>query len=195
MAFRNLSTSSIFTGVKTSKLWDQTTFPGTFESIQTVIATATMTSISFTNIPQNYRHLQIRGIGRRSGLSGANGGSLAVRLNSASSGYNFHNLRGDGSSVTSAAATYFSEIAAQNQYSSASQLTNVFSAFIIDLLNYSSSDTNKTIRIFGGFDNNGAGGIGLNSGFLQSTSPITSITIFDDFVARSSFALYGIRGA
>ena len=78
MAIRKLSNSSIITGTKSSKFWDQETFPGYFESIATVIVgSAGQATISFSNIPQNFTDLIVV-------LSAAgNGGpyNTAIRIN------------------------------------------------------------------------------------------------------------------
>ena len=50
MAIRRFSTSNL-TGGKSSKLWDQETFPGYFESIATVVVgSAGSATIDFTNM-------------------------------------------------------------------------------------------------------------------------------------------------
>jgi hypothetical protein len=70
-------------------------------------------------------------------------------------------------------------------------------AFVTDLLNYTSTSINKTIRTLAGGDNNGAGRVGLWSGFINSTSAITSLAITptaSNFPQYSKIALYGIKG-
>ena len=57
----------------------------------------------------------------------------------------------------------------------------------------------KTQRTLGGYDNNGAGVVGLSSGVWMNTNAVTSITFVPgggtNFVQYSSFALYGIKKA
>ena len=55
MAIRRFSTSNL-SGTKSSKIWDQETTPGYFESIATVIVpSAGASSITFSNIPSTYK--------------------------------------------------------------------------------------------------------------------------------------------
>ncbi len=197
MAFRNLSTSSIFTGVKTSKLWDQTTFPGTFESIQTVYLASAQSTISFTNIPQTYSHLQIRVLSRDNRAATAN--SVFYRINGdTGSNYSYHILAGDGSNTSAGAASSTTFTYGMIQ-TSASTTSNIFTAGIIDILDYSNTNKNTTIRTLQGYDSNGSGHIRLNSGLWMNTAAVTSFLIYADasanFVANSHFALYGIRSA
>ena len=61
MAISNISGSSAIAGNKDSKAWDQTTSFGGFYPIQTIVVPSLgAASVSFTNIPQNFTHLQLR---------------------------------------------------------------------------------------------------------------------------------------
>ena len=65
MAIRRLSSSSLTTGSKSSKLWDQETTLGTFESIAVAtVDSGGASSVTFSNIPATYTHLQVRAVGR-----------------------------------------------------------------------------------------------------------------------------------
>jgi hypothetical protein len=76
---------------------------------------------------------------------------------------------------------------------------NIFSGFVIDILDYANTNKYKTIRYLSGYDANGSGRVGLGSGSWRSTSAVTSITLqgleySSNYKQYSSFALYGIKG-
>jgi len=85
------------------------------------------------------------------------------------------------------------------QISAGSLLTgtaNVFSAGIVDILDYANTTTNKTVRVLSGSDYNGSGEFAFTSGALLSTSAVTSLLFYIDSLTiaqYSSFALYGIK--
>jgi hypothetical protein len=171
---------------------------GDFESIATVtVGSGGATSALFDNIPSTYQHLQIRAIGKRS--DNANSTYLAVRLNGdTGSNYSTHQLAGTGSaavargyaSTTQAIGTGTEVVLAGNG------TANVFGAQIVDILDYSSTTKNKTVRAFGGWDNNGSGHVLLISGGWFSTSAVTSVTLFsggDTWAQHTTLALYGVK--
>ncbi len=74
---------------------------------------------------------------------------------------------------------------------------NIFCATITDVLDYTDTNKYKTVRYLGGKDQNGSGGVSLNSGSWRSTAAVTSITFFSsgvDFPEYTQFALYGLKG-
>ena len=175
-----------------------------FESIATVTLGSDTNSVTFNSIVGTYQHLQVRILARDT-ATGV-GYHLKWRFNSDSgTNYPSHALQGDGASATAAGYTGLSYGTAVNLFTTASHTNNNFSAIIMDILDYSSSSKNKTVRVFGGYDNNGAasggggdGVIGLDSSVWLSTSAITSLVFTSDGVnykSGSTFALYGIKGA
>jgi hypothetical protein len=83
---------------------------------------------------------------------------------------------------------------------SAAGVANMFSASIVDILDYANTSKYKTIRVLAGADVNNQTGttFGLSSGSWRSTSAVTSITIGTsgfNFAQYTQFALYGIKGA
>ena len=170
-----------------------------YESIATVNGTGLSTAITFSSIPQTYKHLQIRAVMRDT--NGSTGyGETDIRLNNNSGGtssYVKHYLRGNGSAASSG---YFSNI--DDLYGSAyprgGSYPNVVGGQIIDILDYTNTNKYKTVRVFGGFDGNGAGEVSVWSGlYFANTNAITEISIFPNlsgFTTTSTFALYGIKG-
>lgn len=168
---------------------------GEFESIATIVVpSGGMSSIAFNNIPQTYQHLQLRGV-CRDNQAGTTFNTTTIRFNSDSANnYARHALYGTGSAVASEGVA--STVLQWQMYSAGpSAAANVFSANIIDILDYSSTTKNKVTRSFVGVDNNGSGFVQLSSGLWQSTSAITSINILTSatFQQFSTVALYGVK--
>jgi hypothetical protein len=183
-----------------------TTF-GAFESIATTtVGVGGTPTISFADIPQTFKHLQIRVLGRSTGAYTYS--SLYVRPNSVSTArYSYHSLYGNGTSAASTGrGTAGGDTAwvAQN-ISGDTATANNFGSVIVDILDYANTDKYKVMRSLGGYDNNGSGSpigtISLNSGAFfgstgSSTEAITSITLLTDgnFKQYTHAALYGIKG-
>jgi len=175
-----------------------------YDSIATVNVSSATSSITFSSIPSTYTHLQIRGITRSS--SGNNYDNLWLRFNSdTNSNYASHYLAGNG--ATADGYAWSSEAQIRSFYTTGGTASsNVFSASVIDILDYANTSKYKTTRHLNGFDNNGTGTsnydkgtIDLSSGLWRSTSAVSAITFIINggvnFTQYSSFALYGIKGA
>ena len=165
-----------------------------YESISTTTLGSTTASVTFSSISSAYTHLQIRCIARDSSTPAV----LDLQFNGdTGSNYARHALYGDGVSATSAASTTQTYMRA-GDIASSSSTAGVFGAYVIDILDYTSTNKNKTVRMFGGIDNNGGGTINLRSSLWYATpAAVTSITLFitgSSFATNSSFALYGIKG-
>ena len=163
-----------------------------FESIATVSVSSNTATITFSSIPQTYTHLQVRGIARTNRNSTID--SYQFNLNG-NNNTKSHELRGDGASASASSGNVANGIIPGNTATASS-----FGAFVTDILDYTSTTKNKTVRTICGFDNNGSGGeIDFTSSFYDSTSAITSITITvgtgNSYVQYSHFALYGIKSA
>ena len=170
---------------------------GAYDALATVTLSTTATSITFVGIPTGYKHLQIRAVARTDYTGGAADG-LKINFNSdTGNNYSWHQLQGSGASAFAQAASTTGTIYAAYLPSNTAN-SNVFGVTVIDILDYQNTNKNKTVRNLIGYDNNGSGYIGFGSGLWQSTTAITSITIDQwdgsNFLANSSFALYGIKG-
>ena len=200
MSIKRLANASITgAGGKSSKFWDQTTTMGTYESIATATVTSSGDEITFTNVPQNYSHLQIRVSGRG---NYATGGWSGIYFNgSAVSGnYPSHSLTGNGSATAVYGYTNeWNQIipSINNPLPWINATANVLGTYIWDILDYTSTSKNKVVRLLAGWDGNGSGSVTFGSGLWTSTAAITQIQIsaLSGFVAGSQAALYGIRGA
>lgn len=196
MAIRKFSASSLTNAnSKSSKLWDQETTLGTFESIATATCTGTESTIVFSNIPQNYTHLQLRCLSRSTYAD--NGDNVYMQLNgSSASSYAWHRLISSGatpSSGTNSGVTL--GLISINAGSTATAGT--FGAAIIDILDYTNTSKNRTVRGLGGYDGNGHGYNAFQSFGYFNTTAVSSILLGTSagFAQYSHFALYGIRGA
>jgi hypothetical protein len=172
---------------------------GDYEQIATAFGTGSSGTISFTSIPQGYKHLQIRAVGRNS-QSGSSD-RLAIRFNS-QTGYTYscHRLVGNGSTVTSAANTTTDAIDA-GYITGPSSGADRFGVQIVDILDYSSTTKNKTIRSLSGAVDPGVSGsfVSLHSGmFYGNQNAVTSIQLTTlnvlNWTTTSRFSLYGIKG-
>ena len=169
---------------------------GAYDSIATTTVGAGGTStITFSSIPQTYTHLQVRIL--LQGTSTFNTPFLPLEINgNTGANYAWHRFWGDGSTVSVAASASANYIVLPRFVDAGTpSYTNMFGAMVIDFLDYTNTNKTKTVRAVGGYDANGSGQIGLNSGLFNNTSGITSITFGTSGLAQySSFALYGIKG-
>lgn len=167
-------------------------FGTSFEWISSItVGSLGASSVSFTEIPQGYRHLQIRGVVR----TAASGQGLYYRMNGdTASNYSSHSLYGQG---TGAGAWSSTSAAFMNQYGLAIGTdTTYYAGFVTDILDYSSGVKNKTLRTLSGLDRNGSGEVGLYSGLWMSTAPVSSVVVYpsgSSFAQYSTFSLYGVR--
>jgi hypothetical protein len=108
-----------------------------------------------------------------------------------------HSLRGDGSTTFARNAINQGKYESIIKIPAASATSNVFSAQIIDILDYANTNKTKVTRILTGYDLNGSGSVGVESYLFNTTSAITSIKLYpnNNFVQYSQIALYGIKGA
>tara|TARA_R110002126_G_scaffold265569_1_gene408742 strand:+ start:288 stop:851 length:564 start_codon:yes stop_codon:yes gene_type:complete len=182
-------------GIMASQISGHLTAPSDYESIATVTVGTAVSSITFSSIAADWKHLQIRGIGHWSGTANtyANG---QVQLNGdTGSNYAYHRLYGNGSAASADASTSTTKM--NTPWFPDDTYSNTFGSIIIDILDYSSTNKYKTIRSLGGFDGNGSGLVGLFSGLWMNTAAVTSFTISlpsYNLTTYSQLALYGIKG-
>ena len=172
---------------------------GAYDAIASITLNASAASITFSGIPSTYTHLQLRGIARSSRATQNEDAYININSDTGSN-YAYHYLLGDGATASASAATSGTKgYVARNTMAGASSAANVFSPFIVDILDYTSTNKNKTIRTLGGTEENSTNGaIALISSLYFATpAAITTLTLTlpssASFVTYSSFALYGIR--
>jgi hypothetical protein len=168
-------------------------FESDYELISTAFGTGSSGVIDFTSIPATYKHLQIRYTAKNS----SSATQMNITMNGVTSGvYMRHSLLGNGSAVSSTASST-SQTAIQLVESMASSTTaSAVAAGVIDILDYSSTSKNTTIRALYGMADN-INRIYLSSGLYNETTAVSSLTLTasaNNFAALSRFSLYGIKG-
>ncbi len=165
----------------------------------TLVGSGGTNNITFNDIPQTYKHLQIRGLhkGNRATFPVSD---AVIRFNSDSgNNYSTHSLLGNGSIVQAGGA------ANQNGIGFGQPGTSVtnFPVSIIDILDYTNTNKNKTTRSLNGSEFNSPiegfyGSIQMHSGAWLNTNAIVSISLFtsdgSSWQQYSRFSLYGIKG-
>ena len=163
----------------------------------TTVPSGGVSSVTISNIPQTYKHLQLRCLVRTD--RGYFLDYAKVTFNSDSgANYTTHHLYGDGTTAYGYGATGFTATQILRFAGTASpSIANAFGAAVVDILDYANTNKNTTIRNLGGVDVNTAGELGIYSGLWNNTSAINSITIAVGggtlFSEYSSFALYGVK--
>lgn len=157
-----------------------------YESIATTNVSTAVSSVTFSSIPNTYKHLQLRMFWKTSTAAENN---LSIN----SSGFaRRHQIYADGSGVSAGSNANNSSVGGYYEVN-----TNIFTTTVLDILDYTVTNKYKTTKCLWGFDANGSGYVGMTSGLWADTSAITSIVLSPSagtYQQYSSFALYGIKG-
>jgi hypothetical protein len=149
-------------------------------------------SITFSNIPQTFTHLQLRGIARSIGT----GSQVYTRLNNdGGSNYATHYIYGDGSSVAGGTGGAPTTVNFFGSMPASTDTANTYLAFAIDILDYTNTNKNKTTKNSSGIDLNGVGGtVFFSSSVWMNTAAVTSLTFVANagFTTLTNLQLYGI---
>lgn len=196
MAISRASDSSIQDGLpRFNNIWDGTTATSAYDSLGSVLLSATTASVTFSSIPQTYTHLELRWTYRMTGYS-AESSQAYLFFNGVRNGqYALHYLFGNGSTAGASASTSLSETYIRLG-TGPTALANNFGAGVTSILDYTNTSKNKTMRTLGGYDNNGSGQINLTSGLIPVTAALSSFVITPQdgsFAQHSQFSLYGIK--
>lgn len=167
---------------------------GDFESIQTYSSISGQNSITFSSIPQTFKHLQIR-----TSTLATTDGYIESRVNADSgSNYAWHILTGQGSATGASGQPSQTKLRITG-FNNQMDTTNPYVS-ITDILDYTNTNKYTTFRTLSGLDSNGAGDINLISGVWLNSAAVTSIEFFlsptsaKTFRTGSHIALYGIKG-
>ena len=169
-----------------------------YESIATVlVGSGGSSTITFSSIPSTFKHLQLRSIARDGGVNNDTS-SLKVTLNSdTSSAYTRHFVLGTGA-TTSAGSNLTTGHFFNGQIAQGGSGASMFAATVLDILDYTNTNKNTTVRGLAGGDLNGTGIMLFASSLWVNTAAVTSISIVSstatNFAQNSHFALYGIKG-
>jgi hypothetical protein len=165
----------------------------------TLVGSGGVNQVTFNDIPQTYKHLQIRATSRTTQSATGTNYWFAYCNNDRATNYSYHILTGDGASA-SAQAEVNTTYLLGGQAPRDSQLSSTYSIAVFDLLDYANTNKYKTVRALSGVDYNAAsppGYVRLISGNWRSFDAVTSLTIIPEasnFSQYSRFSLYGIKG-
>ncbi len=164
-----------------------------FDLLETVNTSAS--SVTFTGLGaySDYKHLQLRGTIRATRASYDT--DLRLRMNgSVAYNYAFHGLRGTGSTVNTESTSGQNYITA-GKFPGSVDASDNFAAVTVDILDFSSTTKNTTIRTFlgtaGDFEQ-----VSFYGGLYALTSALTSFAIFPEsnaFASGTRLSLYGVK--
>jgi hypothetical protein len=150
----------------------------------TTVGATSVPTITFSGIPQNYKHLQIRAVVKAVSPTNI---AFSTNLNSWVGRHQWYFFPGN---------TGTSREATDNQF--IYNDPNVFAVGIIDYYDYSNTNKAKTFRSQNGYQNGDVASFyGLISGLETSTGAITSITLTGvsyNMIQNTTVSLYGIAG-
>jgi hypothetical protein len=169
--------------------------PTSYESIATVTVGSggTGSDITFTSIPSTYKHLQIRGIGRRTDAQDYfDSVRFYFNTDTTTTNYYRHFLGAENNTAFAGSTNNMPAVTLPGN----SQTANAFGGFVVDILDYSDTNKFKTVRTLGGLEmNTTLSEMRFQSGLWRNTAAINQITFIANtgFTQYSQFALYGIR--
>lgn len=175
-----------------------------YESIATASGGGNGSTITFSSIPQTYKHLEIRYFARSA--AGANRPSLGIQYNGDSaSNYPFALMSGNSAGTLSysydvAGTGYGAGLA--GPITSAQNTATYYGVGIIHFMDYTNTTTRKQQMSYGTHGDLSDQYLDLRwSMRLNSNGAITSLYLFTynaggagGFTTDSKFALYGIKG-
>ena len=148
-------------------------------------------TITFSAIPQVYKHLQIRAVHQITAAAWTN---ISFNSDTTTSNYIYHRLLGDGANASSEGAT-------SSRRFFTSYPSPYWCSSIIDILDYTNTNKTKTIRGLHSWAGDGTSGFNGEANFISNlwlgTAAISNIEITtpaQNFTTYSTFALYGIEG-
>jgi hypothetical protein len=171
-------------------------FASDYELIQTFTVGTAAADITFSSLgtySSTYKHLQLR-LALRTTRAAADD-VVVIQLNGdTGANYAWHQLLGNGSAVSSSAATGIA-VPRLGVVPANSATANIFGGLVVDLLDPYSTTKNTTIRSLVGFTSSW---IAVHSVLHISTSAISSIRLLSGFSGNiavgSRLSLYGIKG-
>jgi hypothetical protein len=173
---------------------------GAYDSLATVTLSSTTTYIDITDIPTGYTHLEIYCSLRTD--ANTNGGNSVLMQFNGDTGNNYSRhffgaYTGSSSGVDIAAGSSQGSINTHVAPAS-NNLSTVWGAGFITILDYASDSKYKVSRSIGGYSQNGASGydyIHQMSGGWYSLSPVVRVRLLaaGSFVSGSTVEVYGVK--
>jgi hypothetical protein len=165
-----------------------------FQLISTQVLGSSASSVTFSSIPQTFKHLQLR-MTARAATGGYSQGNVGIKINATTSVYSYHGLYGQGSSVNSWGYANQTNVDQLSWMPGSTATASSFGAYVMDFLDYANTTTNKTVRSLGGHVSSADKAIVLSSANYRATSAITTLEIIQtdafQYATGSRFSLYG----
>lgn len=161
-----------------------------YESIATATGTGSSGVITFSSIPQTFKHLQLR-----SAVGIIGGGAVALTINSGSFARRHYTYGSGGGGSGIAGSDTGNDLFVTTNTTTNPYITSIN---IYDILDYTNTNKTKTYRGLAGQDFNGSGDAFLWTALDLSTTAINTITLTTsggNFSTTTKIALYGIKGA
>jgi hypothetical protein len=168
--------------------------PSTYTLIKGETLASSAASYTFTAIPSTFTDLVLRLCARTDTAYGT--GGIFVKINGSTANSSITRLQ--TTNGTSAASNRATTSIWSYGLNTGTQTSNTFSSLELYLPNYANASANKPMSFSGVAENNAtAGVISAAAGLFSSTTAISSLLLEslggDNFVAGSSFYLYGIK--
>lgn len=167
--------------------------------LMTTTLSSTASSVTFSDIPGYYEHLQIRVFGQTTGTTW---GILTFNSDTSTSSYRSHYMASDGSTTYAGVwSQTHTGVMINGTTGFSNNNSTSFSYTVIDIIDYANTNKNKIVKNIAGFDNNSgssSAGLEFNSGIWINTSKVTTLQLKagqNNFASTSSFALYAYKGA
>ena len=181
--------------------WGAFSSVGSYDSIASITTDGSASTYTFSSIPSNYKHLQVRLNTRGAGSANVYNSWFTLYVNGVRTGtsYSQADLYGNSSTVA-AGLNYRNQANLQPFYNNGPDSpTNQFTASIVDIFNYTNTNMNKSIRVHNGATTSlGTTRLGtvLSNAAFYSTSAITSVSFLfnNGNIADCKLSLYGIKG-
>jgi hypothetical protein len=203
LASDKVSYKSMLAGNTTWLPWEP---QGAYDALATItVPSGGAATVTFAGIPNTYKHLQLRVFAQSNRTSFSVDNLFGTVNGDSSASYAYHQIQASTSTTTAATAGgNSSQTALTIGGINSGVATNVFTACVVDYLDYASTSKFKTIRSLNGYDVNGTvgtssfgGTVGLYSSLYMKTGPITSISFNvlsgTAFTQYSQFTLYGVK--
>lgn len=170
---------------------------GAYDSLAvTTVGSTPVGTVTFSGIPQNYKHLQVRILMRSDRATTLDSNFIYFNGDTTTSNYVTHGLVGSGSG-TPGAYTDTADYIGIGVLPGSSIASNIFGVSIVDILDYTNINKYKVCKTLNGTDANGSGQARFNSGMWMNTGAVTSISFNThgggNFTQYSQFAIYGVK--
>jgi hypothetical protein len=173
--------------------------PSAYDSLMSTTITTAVNSLSFTNIPQTYAHLELRLYTRSAAVGTLE--NVFMRFNGdTGSNYTASYIEGYATSANSSTGGFSNSVMlTAKTVGAGTAATQAFAPALILIGDYTSTAKAKTARTFSGYESADVNSsIFFTTQTWTGTAAINSITLYVsgavNWSVGSVFSLYGIRG-